>query len=172
MTRPYDFYQYWVNVTDADTAPFLKRFTFLPVEEIDEMCAVKDQRINEAKRRLAFEVTALVHGSEAAKEAAGAARAAFGGGPEGADSADLAGVPSMEIAPRELAAGLGIVDLLVRTKLCATKSDARRLVSQGGAYVGGVNVTDLEARITEADARSGSILLRAGKKRYFRIIVS
>jgi tyrosyl-tRNA synthetase len=169
MTRPYDFYQYWVNIPDEDVKPFLLRFTFLPVAEINDLCAVKDQGINEAKRRLAREITTLVHGEAAAREAEGAARAAFGGG---ADGADLAGVPSLEIPRTELSTGIGIVDLLVRTKLCATKSDARRLVSQGGAYVGGSNVTDVEAKVTDADAESGAILLRAGKKRHFRIIVS
>ena len=169
MTRPYDFYQYWVNVPDEDVKQFFLRFTFLPVEEVDSLCAARDQRINEAKRRLAFEVTSLVHGEPAAREAAEAARAAFGGGSEGADAA---GIPSLEIPRAELTAGIGLVDLLVRTGLCATKSDARRLVSQGGAYVGGGEVRDLDARITDRDARDGAILLRAGKKRHFRIIVA
>ena len=170
MTRPYDFYQYWVNVPDEDVKQFLLRFTFLPVAEINDLCVVvNDQRINEAKRRLAREITTLVHGEDAAREAAEAARAAFGGGAEGAD---LAGVPSVQIPKKELSAGIGIVDLLVRTKLCPTKSDARRLVSQGGASVGGKSVTDLEARVTDADAENGAILLRAGKKRHFRIIVA
>jgi len=172
LTSPYDFYQYWVNVTDDDVKQFLLRFTFLPVAEISDLCAVKDQRINEAKRRLAFEVTALVHGAEEARKAADAAKAAFGGAGVEGGGADLAGVPSVQIPKKELSAGIGIVDLLVRTKLCATKSDARRLVSQGGATVGGKNVTDLEARVTDADAQNGAILLRAGKKRHFRIIVS
>ncbi len=171
LTSPYDFYQYWVNVPDDDVKQFLLRFTFLAVTEISDLCAVKDQRINEAKRRLAFEVTALVHGAEEARKAADAAKAAFGGAAaEG--GGDLAGVPSLEIPRKELSAGIGIVDLLVRTKLCSTKSDARRLVSQGGASVGGKNVTDLEARVTDADAENGAILLRAGKKRHFRIIVA
>ncbi len=170
MTRPYDFYQYWVNVPDEDVQQFFLRFTFLPVAEIKDLCTHKDQRINEAKRRLAAEITTLVHGAEEARKAAEAAKAAFGGA--AADGGDLAGVPSLAIPGKDLSAGIVILDLLVRTGLCATKSDARRLVSQGGAYVGGANVTDLEARVTEADARDGSILLRAGKKRYFRIIVS
>jgi tyrosyl-tRNA synthetase len=172
MTRPYDFYQYWVNIPDEDVKQFLLRFTFLPVAEISELCAVKDQRINEAKRRLAKEITTLVHGEDAAREAAEAARAAFGAAGAEGGIADLSGVPSLEIPRKELSAGIGIVDLLVRAKLCATRSDARRLVSQGGATVGGKNVTDLEARVTDADAENGAILLRAGKKRHFRIIVS
>ena len=171
MTRPYDFYQYWVNVPDEDVQQFFLRFTFLPVAEIRDLCAHKDQRINEAKRRLAHEITTLIHGEEAARDAAAAARAAFGGG-AGADGADLSGVPSLEVPGAELAAGIGVVDLFVRTKLCASRSDARRLVSQGGAYVGGREVTDVEARVTSSDVKDGAILLRAGKKRYFRITVS
>ncbi len=170
LTSPYDFYQYWVNVTDEDTAPFLKRFTFLPVAEIDEMCAVKDNRINDAKRRLAREVTTLVHGAEEAQKAAGAARAAFSG--YGGEDGDISGVPSLNLPRAELAKGIGIVDLFVRASLCATKSDARRLVSQGGAWVGKRNVTDIDAVVTLDAVEAGAILLRAGKKRYFRITVS
>jgi tyrosyl-tRNA synthetase len=167
LTGPYDFYQYWINITDDDVAPFLKRFTFLPVEEIDDMCAVKDQRINAAKQRLALEITTMVHGAEAAKEAAGAARAAFSSDGPG----DMSGVPSTEISRAEIRKGIGVIDLFVRAGLCATKSDARRLVTQGGAYVGRKNVTDLEAVIGEEAAQDGVILLRAGKKRYFRIVL-
>lgn len=168
ITSPYEFYQYWVNIPDADVKPCLLRFTFLPVLDIEALCAAKDEKINEAKRRLAFEITALVHGRDAAQSAANAALAAF----EADGPGDLSGVPSIEIMGAELAAGIGVVDLLVRSTLCSTKSDARRLVSQGGAYVGRKNVTDIDTVITRADSENGVILLRAGKKRYFRIIVS
>jgi tyrosyl-tRNA synthetase len=170
ITSPYEFYQYWVNVMDADVGPFMKWFTFLPVTEIDGMCAVKDQRINDVKRRLAFEATALVHGPEAAQAAADASKAAFAGGDAG--PGDLSGVPSVDIPRAELEKGMGIVDLFVRSTLCGTKSDARRLVSQGGAYVGRRNVTDIDAVIGADAAEEGIILLRAGKKRYFRIRVT
>ncbi|MGO9308758.1 MAG: tyrosine--tRNA ligase [Spirochaetia bacterium] len=172
MTSPYEFYQYWLNIPDADVQPFMLRFTFLPVAEIAELCAAKDQRINDAKRRLAMEITTLVHGPDAARSAADASRAAFSAGGEGGGPGDLSGVPSVEVPRAELADGIGIIDLFVRSTLCATKSDARRLVSQGGAYVGRKNVTDVDARVTVADAENGAILLRAGKKRYFRIIVT
>ena len=174
MTRPYEFYQYWVNVPDADVRQFLLRFTFLTVAEINEMCAAKDQRINDAKRRLAAEITTLVHGEAAAREAAEASRAAFSAGGTGADAGpgDLSGVPSIEVPREELAKGIGVIDLFARSTLCTTKSDARRLVSQGGAYVGRKNVTDIDAVVTAAELEDGVILLRAGKKRYFRIIVS
>jgi len=168
ITSPYEFYQYWVNVPDADVEQFFLRFTFLPVAEIRELCAAKEEKINEAKRRLASEITALVHGPDAAQSAADASRAAFEAGGPG----DLSGIPSIEVPHRDLVKGIGVVDLFVRSTLCATKSDARRLVSQGGAYVGRKNVTDIDALVTEADAESGVILLRAGKKRYFRIIVA
>ncbi|HEY9594297.1 MAG TPA: tyrosine--tRNA ligase [Spirochaetia bacterium] len=167
MTPPYEFYQYWINVPDADVEQFLLRFTFLPVKEVHEMCAVKDERINDAKRRLAVELTTLVHGEKAAREAADAARAAYESGGPG----DLSGVPSITMLRVDLDAGIGVVDLFVRAGLCATKSDARRLVTQGGAYVGRQNVTDIEAVVKADAAENGAILLRAGKKRYFRIIV-
>jgi len=168
ITSPYEFYQYWVNIPDADVRPCLLRFTFLPVPEIEALCAAKDEKINEAKRRLAYEITSLVHGPDAARSAADAARAAFEAGGPG----DLSGVPSVEVPREELAKGIGIIDLFVRSTLCTTKNDARRLVSQGGAYVGRKNVTDIGTLIGEADAENGVILLRAGQKRYFRIIVS
>jgi tyrosyl-tRNA synthetase len=170
MTSPYEFYQYWVNVPDADVEQFLMRFTFLPVPEIKDLCAAKDEKINAAKRRLALEITTLVHGAAAAGEAAEAARAAFSTGSDGGP-ADLSGVPSIEIPRAELEKGMSAVDLFVRSTLCSSKSDARRLITQGGAYVGRKNITELEAVITADAAEDGVILLRAGKKRYFRILL-
>ncbi len=167
MTSPYDFSQYWVNVPDADVEQFFLRFTFLPVKEISELCKGGDAKINEAKRRLAREITTLVHGAAAAREAEEAARAAFGGG----EDAGLEGVPSMEIPRAELARGMNVIELFVRTGLCATKSDARRLVTQGGASVNRRSVTDIEASVTLDMAEDGALLLRAGKKRYFRVLV-
>jgi tyrosyl-tRNA synthetase len=167
MTSPYDFYQYWVNVPDADVEQFFLRFTFLPVGEIRALCAAKDAALNESKRRLASEITALVHGAGAAKAAADAARAAFAEGGPG----DLSAVPSIEMERAELEKGIGVLDLFVRTGLCATKSDARRLVTQGGASVGRKSITDIEARIRADSIEDGALLLRAGKKRYFRVIV-
>jgi tyrosyl-tRNA synthetase len=166
LTSPYDFYQYWVNVTDEDTASFLKRFTFLPVAEIDEMCAVRDERINDAKRRLAMEITTLVHGAQAAKEAADSSRAVFAAG----ESGDLAGVPSKSMAKAKLH-GMSYVDLFVASGLCDTKSAARRLIEQGGAYANRENIPSIDALVSADILRSESILLRAGKKRYFRIII-
>jgi tyrosyl-tRNA synthetase len=168
MTAPYDFYQYWLNIPDGDVETFLLRFTFLPVPDIRRMCSVTDERINDAKRTLAAEITALVHGEAAAKEAAEASRAAFQSG----DGADLSGVPSVSLPRADLEKGIPVVDLFVRAGLCATKSDARRLVSQGGAYVSRKNVTDINAVVGADSAENGVILLRAGKKRYFRVMLS
>jgi tyrosyl-tRNA synthetase len=168
MVSPYEFYQFWVNVPDADVEQFLLRFTFLPIADVRKMCAVKDQRINEAKRTLAAEITSLVHGAAAAQEAAEASRAAF----ETADGGDLSGVPAISLQRAEMERGIPLVELLVRTGLCATKSDARRLVSQGGAYVSRKNVIDVNAVVSADSAEDGVILLRAGKKRYFRVILS
>ncbi len=168
MVSPYVFYQFWVNVPDADVEQFLLRFTFLPTAEVRGMCAAKDQRINDAKRTLAAEITSLVHGPAAAQEAAEASRAAF----ETGDGADLSGVPSIPLSRGELEKGIPVVDLFVRAGLCATKSDARRLVSQGGAYVSRRNVTDINALVPPDAVEEGVILLRAGKKRYVRVIVS
>ena len=167
LTTPYEFYQYWVNVPDADLEQFFLRFTFLPVGEIRALCAAKDETINWAKRRLASEITSLVHGEAAARGAADASRAAFSEGGPG----DLSAVPSVEMDGAELEKGIGVVELFVRAGLCATKSDARRLVSQGGAYVGRKNVTDIDAVIRADAVEDGVVLLRAGKKRYFRVIV-
>jgi tyrosyl-tRNA synthetase len=167
MIGPYEFYQWWVNIPDVDVETFLKRFTFLPMKDIDALCSAGGPGINEAKRALALEITTMVHGDKAAKDAQAASRAAFGGG----DEADMSGVPSMEMARAELDKGMNVVELFTRSGLCATKSDARRLISQGGAYVNRSNITDIEAAVTADTAEDGALLLRAGKKRYFRIIV-
>jgi len=167
LVSPYEFYQFWVNVPDADLNQFFLRFTFLPVEEVRTLCSAKDAKINDAKRRLALEITSLVHGEAAAKEAAEASRAAF----QTDDGADLSGVPSLSLPRGEIEKGIPVVDLFVRAGLCITKSDARRLVSQGGAYVSRKNVTDINAVVSVDSAEDGVILLRAGKKRYFRVIL-
>ena len=132
------------------------------------LCAAKDEKINDAKRRLAQEITTLVHGvmPPAKQRRLRAPRSRTG------EPGDLSGVPSREMPRGELEDGMGVVDLFVRSGLCATKSDARRLITQGGAYVGRRNVTDIDARISADAAEDGVILLRAGKKRYFRIILS
>jgi tyrosyl-tRNA synthetase len=166
QTSPYAFYQYWVNVPDDDVETFLLRFTFLPVEEIRERCAHRDQRINEAKRLLARELTTIVHGAGEAQRAEEAARAAFGGG------SDLSNLPTLEVAETELAESLTVIDVIVRSGLCATKSEARRLIEQGGAVLNGKKVTAIEATLSRDDFASGAAVLQAGKKKHRRIVLT
>ncbi|HUX39341.1 MAG TPA: tyrosine--tRNA ligase, partial [Rectinemataceae bacterium] len=162
MTSPWDFFQYWRNVTDADVERFLLLFTFLPSEECR---AIARGDINEAKARLAWEVTAIIHGKAAADEAREAAKAAFGG------AGDLSKIPSRVMGRGELASGIGVLDLFVFSGLVPSKSEARRLVQQGGAMVNERKVEDEKATIDPSWESEGALLLRAGKKRVFRIVI-
>jgi tyrosyl-tRNA synthetase len=169
LCSPYDFFQYWRNVQDADLKRFLLMFTFLPIGEIEKLTA-PGTNPNAAKERLAWEVTALIHGNAEADKALAGAKAAFGGG------GDKTAMPGAEIARAKFEAGYNVVDLFVDTGLAATKSEARRLVQQGGAFVpdrGGVlaPVND-PAELVGPDRLDGAgeLVLRAGKKRYCRII--
>ena len=162
MTPVFDFFQYWRNVDDADVRRFMLLFTFLPIEEIDRICA---GNINEAKERLAWEVTKEIHGKDEADTALAGAKAAFGGG------GDKSAMPTVEINCSIFEQGISIVDLFVQSGLCATKSDARRLIEQGGALVAGESVTDVKAVITAtALDEAGELILRAGKKRFSRVV--
>jgi tyrosyl-tRNA synthetase len=166
QTSPYEFHQYWVNVPDDDVETFLLRFTFLPVAEIRALCAHRDQRINEAKRVLARELTTIVHGADEARRAEEAARAAFGGG------SDLSNLPTLEVTHAELAHSLTVIDAIVRSGLCGTKSEARRLIEQGGASLNGEKVTSIDATLSRSDFSSGAAVLQAGKKKHRRIVLT
>lgn len=168
MTPVFDFFQYWRNVADADVRKFFLLFTFLPVAEIDE---IMTGDINKAKERLAWEVTAVIHGKEEADKALAGAKAAFGG------SGDTSSIPTKEIVSGEFQGGLGVVDLFFMSGLSATKSEARRLVQQGGAYITGNDgkerqITDIAEIVEEKDFNDkGELILRAGKKKYLRIVL-
>ena len=164
VTTPYEFFQYWRNVSDADTRKFLLLFSFLPVGEIDALMA---GNINEAKERLAWEVTKEIHGKEEADKALAGARAAFGGG------GDKASMPTVEIPRSRFEAGIGVLDLFFDAKLAGTKSDARRLVEQGGASIGDAAVSDVKA-VVRSDVldSDGEVVLRAGKKKFVRVITA
>ncbi len=166
-TSPYDFYQYFRNTDDRDVGRFLGFFTFVPMDEVRRLAALKDTELNTAKEILAYEVTNIVHGQDAASEARRAAKSAFGGQDEGAE-----GIPTTELSRDRVRAGVLVVDLLAEAGLCKSKSDARRLVQQGGARVGEQTIVHIEHKITEADLRSGSVLLRAGKKKVRRIVIT
>lgn len=169
MTPVFDFFQYWRNVADADVRKFLLLFTFLPVPEIDTIMAGD---INKAKERLAWEVTAVIHGKDEADKALSGAKAAFGGG------GDRASMPTVQL-DESLFAGNGInaVDLYVAAGLVTSKSDARRLIQQGGAAytgAGGVEkpLTDISVLFTAADFdEQKELMLRAGKKKIIRVII-
>jgi tyrosyl-tRNA synthetase len=165
-TTPYDFYQYWRNIDDADIETCFRQLTFLPMAEVRELCGVEPgPALNESKKRLAFEITKLVHGENAAKRAEADAAALFEQG-----GAAAGGIPELEVEPDRLGNGLNVVDALVELGLCKSKGDARRLTQQGGAYVNGERVEHIERAITSADVQDGQILLRAGKKKHGRLI--
>ena len=160
-TSPYEFFQYWRNVDDADVDKCLKMITFLPIDEIEEMTKWPGERINEKKEILAFEITKLVHGEEEARKALEAARALFSG--EGDD----ANMPTTEI---ELENDIGLLDLLVLTKLAASKGEARRLIDQGGISLNGNKISDANLRITKADL-SEPLKIKKGKKAFHKVVL-
>lgn len=164
LVSPYDFFQYWRNTADADVEKFMLLFTFLPIEEIKSVCAGD---INKAKERLAFEVTALIHGKEEAEKALDGARAAFSGG------GNKEAMPTANLSLSKLDEGIGIIDLFAEAGLASTKSDARRLVEQGGAFINEEKISDIKALIgKEKLDKDNEMILRAGKKRFMRIIFS
>lgn len=166
-TSPYEYYQYWVNLEDADVGKCLSLFTFLPMDEIRRLQALEGAEIREAKAVLAFEATELAHGKNAAEEARQGAEAAFGGGTE-----NLENLPTSSISQERLTVGIDLFSLYQEIQLCQSKSEARRLQQQGGIYVNGTRIDAIDHRITLTDLTDQGIVLRAGKKRYHRLIVS
>ncbi len=161
---PYDFYQYWRNVDDADVEKCLGLLTFLPMDEVRRLGALQGSEINEAKRVLAFEVTKNVHGEEEATKAQQAAEALFGGGA-------LAGsVPTTEVSAEELAADNRIVALIAKVGLCKSNGEARKTIQGGGLYIGDEKVTDVDFRVTEDMLSGDGLLVRKGKKSYHRFV--
>jgi len=159
-TSPYEYYQYWRNTDDRDVQRFLALYTFLPLDEVHRLGALKDQAINEAKKVLAFEVTKLTHGEAEAQKASAAATAFFGG------SGNEQAMPSLALDRSELAKGIAIIDLIVLAKLADTRSEAKRLIIQGGITLNDVKIPDFNRMIGLADLKEDKILLRKGKKDY------
>jgi tyrosyl-tRNA synthetase len=162
---PYEYYQYWINTEDADVERFLAIFTFLPMERVRELGRLTGADIRQAKEVLAFEATKVLHGDDAADGAREASRKLFGRG------VVTDAVPTTELGTSELAAGIGAPELFQRVGLCHSRSEARRLIQQGGAYVNDEPVGGVDDLITTSRLADGTILLRAGKKRYHRIVV-
>ncbi len=165
-TSPYDYYQFWINTEDPDVERFLALFTFLPMEEVRELGRLEGAEINRAKEVLAYEATKLTHGETAANEARETSRALFSG--EG----EVASAPTTEIPATTLNGGMDLIDVLTTTGLAQSKRAARDLVKQGGAYVNNERVDEVDRKLTQSDVADGQILLRAGRKRYHRLLVS
>ena len=164
-TSPFEFFQYWRNVDDADVMKCIRMLTFLSLDEIRDMDHWDSSRINEKKEVLAFELTKLVHGEEEAVKAREASHALFAGG------GDDASMPTTEFADAEVPEeGMNIMDLLVKTGLAATRSEARRLVTQGGISVDGEKVSAIDAAVTKAQFAAGA-KIRKGKKVYHRVVI-
>ena len=165
LYSPYDFFQYWRNVADADAVRFMKLFTFM---ELDEIAEYEDpvRNINEAKERLAYEVTKIVHGEAEAEKARDAAKALFASGAP----VSREGIPTVQIPKADLENGIGVLELFTKSGLTSSNGDARRLVTQGGAEINGKKISDPKAVVMLSDAEDGEFLLKAGKKRFMRVI--
>ena len=199
-TSPYEYYQFWVNCDDADVARFMALFTFLPMEEIEAIKVMEGALLNKAKAILAWEATTIAHGKDNALSAYAASAAMFGvpqipediipsstvprngldgpgNGADGSLGAGLKiksphdGVPATPFDSSLMDKGLPAVDLFVEVGLCKSKSDARRLLSQGGGYLNDERIEAFDQLITTSDAGNGEILLRAGKKKYHKLIL-
>ena len=163
-TSPYEFFQYWRNVEDVRVNTCLKMLTFIPIEQIEEMEKWPDNRINEKKEILAFEITKLVHGEEEAQKALDAARALFSG------AGDDSNMPTTELSEAELGEGMGLLDLLVLTKLAASKGEGRRLIEQGGLSINGEKVSDVNLKIKKEDLAE-PIKIKKGKKAFHKVVL-
>ncbi|MDY0133054.1 MAG: tyrosine--tRNA ligase [Desulforegulaceae bacterium] len=182
-TSPYDYYQFWINTEDNDVSKFLSLFTFLPVEEIEEVSKLEGSDLNSAKSILAFEATKLAHGEDNAVKAYEASTALFGAReiPENllpsskvfrkSVAAKGESVPSSVFEKARFGKGFGVLDLFKEAGLCKSTSEARRLVQQGGCYINENRVESSDYFVTEADFEADELVLRAGKKRYHKIIL-
>lgn len=171
LTSPYDYYQFWINQEDRDTGRFLSFFTFLPMEEIRRLAALEGSDIRAAKEVLAFEATKLCHGQEEAEKARNAAKQLFKGSANLNAEINAIGVPSFNIDHGILEQGIQVYILFEMTGLCKTRSDARRLISQGGGYINDQPIKSFDQVLGPGDASNNSILLRAGKKRYVKVVI-
>ena len=165
-TSPFDFYQYWRNVGDADVLKCIRMLTFLPLEEINKMDAWEGSQLNTAKEILAYELTKLVHGEEEANSAQEASRALFGGG------ASSENMPTTALTAADFTDdSIGLLDLMVKCGLAASKGEARRLVDQGGVAINGEKVTDNKLALTKAAIAAEEHIIKKGKKVFHKVIV-
>ena len=166
-TSPFDFYQYWRNVGDADVLKCLRMLTFLPLEQINEMDHWEGEKLNTAKEILAFELTKMVHGEDEAQKAQDGAKALFGAG------GNTANMPTTELSTEDLIDGkIGILDLLLKAGLTTSKGEGRRLVQQGGVSVNEEKVTDIAKEFAADDFADGELIIKKGKKVFHKITLS
>ncbi len=163
---PYEFYQYWRNVDDKDVIRLLKLVTFIPLEQIAEYERLEGQELNKVKCLLAYEVTKMVHGEDAAKKANDAAMAIFSGG------SDTTNMPSAEVSSSDIQSGVNVLDLLLTLKLVPSKSEARRLVQQNGLAINGDKVTAVDAVINSDFFKDGKMIIKKGKKTFLKVTLS
>ena len=164
-TSPYDFYQYWRNVDDADVIKCMKMLTFLPLDYINELAQCEGSEINKVKEILAFEVTKLIHGEEEAAKAQATAKALFTTG------GDIENMPSTELCADDFTDGkITVQDVLVKCKLCPSKGEAKRLIQQGGVLVDDAKVTDMFASLTDEDFSKGYVVIKKGKKVFHKAV--
>ena len=163
-TSPFDFYQYWRNVGDADVLKCIRMLTFLPLEQIDEMSTWKDQQLNKAKEILAFELTKMVHGEEEAQKAQDGARALFGAG------ADTSNMPTTQLSAQDFTDGqIAVLDLLLKTGLVPSKGEGRRLIQQGGLTIADEKVTDMNKTFPQ-EAFANGLVIKKGKKVFHKAV--
>ena len=164
-TSPYDFYQYWRNVSDDDVLKCIRMLTFLPLEQIDEMDKWEGSELNKAKEILAYELTNLVHGEEEANKAQNAAKAVFAGG------GNSENMPTTNLEDGDMSEnGIGVIDAMCKANLCTSRGEARRLIQQGGVSVDDVKITDPMYIIPASDFEKGYVIIRKGKKVFHKIV--
>ena len=157
-TSPYEFYQYWRNIDDCDVKKVLSLLTFLPMERIEELCAYEDERINEAKKVAAYEITKLIHGEEEAKKAEDAANALFGNG------GNIENMPKLQVEEN-----ISILDAIVGTQMATSKGQAKTLIAQGGISLNDEKISDITYKLSEKDFKEGYAILKKGKKVFYKL---
>ena len=182
-TSPYDYYQYWINTDDADVEKFLALFTFLPMAEIKKAGNLQGAQLNSAKAILAFEATSIAHGKAEAEKVLKATASVFGSIeitkdllrsssiPRKGVASSAESVPGTKVNEKRIDNGVSVVDFFVETSLCSSKSEARRLIKQGGGYVNNVRIESIDKKLFKQDFKDNELLLRAGKKKYHKIIL-
>ncbi len=168
LTSPYEYYQYWINQDDRDVRKFLALFTLLPMEEVEPLSSVEGAELRKAKEVLAFETTSLCHGKKEAEKARDASRLLFGSG----DGLSPDSMPTFSISSEEIRKGIPAYMLFEKSGLRRTRAEARRLIAQGGAYINGEKISVYDQAVSIDDVVEGYILLRAGKKKYLKVVLA